>query len=275
MYHKIGTLAKRFGVTPQALRFYEKHGLLLPARESAGGDRKYQSRNLKWLYSIRRYHDLGYSLEETLELFSCDSTEELDAMAERKETETRAELEVLERRLASLHRQREDLERIGRLFHGCEVVEMPRLWLLLDQKGQELDETPALQREIREWLRFLPWVYAASVLGEEMLQAPQVEGARESGFCVEETVAQWLGIEPSRHMRTVGGCAAVHTVSALEHPHTVPEELLGHALRYAEEEGLTVTSAVGRCLAKTGEDRCREDLMPRRVYYEYWLPLKQ
>ena len=121
MYYKIGTLAKRFGITPQALRFYEKQGLLLPARAGEGGDRRYQSRNLKWLYSIRRYHDLGYSLEETLELFSCQSPEELDTMAVQKEAETRRELELMERRLAAIRRQREDLARIGRLLHGCEV----------------------------------------------------------------------------------------------------------------------------------------------------------
>ena len=48
MYYKIGTLAKRFGVTPQALRFYERHGLLLPARESEGGDRRYECGTMKW-----------------------------------------------------------------------------------------------------------------------------------------------------------------------------------------------------------------------------------
>lgn len=275
MYHKIGTLAKRFGITPQALRFYEKQGLLLPAREGEGRDRRYQSRNLKWLYSIRRYHDLGYSLEETLELFSCERAEELDAMADRKETETRLELERLERRLEAIRRQREDLGRIGRLFHGCEVVEMPRLWLLVDQEGQDVDQSPALQSEVREWMRFLPWVYAASVLDGETLRGPRSEGARKSGFCVEETVAGRLGMARGVHTRTVGGCRAVHTVSALEHPDTTSEELLGHALRYGAERGLKVSSAVGRCLAKTGEDRCREELLPLQVFYEYWLPIEE
>lgn len=273
MYHKIGTLAKRFGITPQALRFYEKQGLLLPAREGEGMNRRYQSRNLKWLYSIRRYHDLGYSLEETLALFSCESVKELDAMAAEKESETRRELEFLERRLAALRRQREDLGRIGRLFHGCEVVEMPRLWLLVDQEGQDVNLDPTLQDEVQEWMRFLPWVYAASVIEGRLLWDPEAAGERKSGFCVEETVAESLGMTQGAHTRTVGGCRAVHTVSSLEHPNTTPEELLGHALRYAGEQGMEVGAAVGRCLAKTGEDRCREDLLPLSVYYEYWLPI--
>lgn len=275
MYHKIGTLAKRFGITPQALRFYERHGLLLPARESKGGDRRYQSRNLKWLYSIRRYHDLGYSLEETLELFSRESVEELDAMAAEKETETRRELELLERRLEALRRHREDLERIPRLFHRCEVAQMPRLWLVMDQKGQDVDLDPAIQDEIQEWMRFLPWVYAASVIEEEKLRTPKEEGVRKSGFCVEEAVAQRLEMAQGPHAIAVGGCRAIHTVTALNDLHITTEGLLGHALNYAGEQGFTVTAAVGRCLAKTGEVQCKEDLCPRSVYYEYWLPIKE
>lgn len=275
MYHKIGTLAKRFGVTPQALRFYERHGLLLPDRESEGGDRRYQSRNLKWLYSIRRYHDLGYSLEETLGLFSCESTEELDAMAAEKEAETRRELELLERRLEALRRQREDLERIGRLFHRCELAEMPRLWLLVDQEGQDVDQSPSLQREVQGWMRFLPWVYAASVIDGKFLRSPREEWTRKSGFCVEEAVAGDLAMDRGDHTIAVGGGKAVHTVTALNRPGIRVEELLGYALDYAREQGLNVSAAVGRCLAKTGEMQCREDLCPRSVYYEYWLPLEE
>lgn len=273
MYHKIGTLAKRFGITPQALRFYEQHGLLLPDRESEGGDRRYQSRNLKWLYSIRRYHDLGYSLEETLALFSCESVEELDAMAAEKEAETRREVELLERRLEALRRQREDLERIGRLFHRYEVAEMPRLWLLVDQEGQDVDQSPSLQREVQGWMRFLPWVYAASVIDGEFLRTPREEWTRKSGFCVEEGVAGGLAMDRGAHTIALGGGRAIHTVTALTRPGITLEELLGYVLDYARGQGLDVSTAVGRCLAKTGEMQCREDLCPRSVYYEYWLPL--
>lgn len=276
MYYKIGALAKRFGVTPQALRFYERHGLLLPARESEGGDRRYQSRNLKWLYSIRRYHDLGYSLEETLELFSCESVQELDVMAAAKERETRAELELLESRLGALRRQREDLERIGQLLHRCEMADMPRLWLVMDQKGQDVDQTPALQKEVREWMHFLPWVYAAVAIGGERLIPDSPYGeVRKCGYCIEETVAEKLNVPRGTHTMTAGGGRAIHTVTVLDRPGITVGELMDHALAYARAEGLTVTAAVGRCLAKTGEVQCREDLLPRSVYYEYWLTVEE
>lgn len=275
MYHKIGTLAKRFGITPQALRFYERHGLIVPDQPSEGGERRYQARRLKDLYSIRRYHDLGYGLEETLALFSCGSVEELDAMAAEKEAETRRELELLECRREALRRHREDLERIRRLFHRCEMAEMPRLWLLMDQEGQDVDLAPALQDEVQEWMRSLLWVYAASGIDGEKLSAPQEERPRRSGFCIEEEAAQRLGMTRGPHTIAAGGCRAVHTVTALDRVPITTEDFLGYALAYAGERGLTLGGAVGRCLAKTGEDRCREQGYPKAVYYEYWLPVKE
>lgn len=275
MYHKIGTLAKRFGVTPQALRFYESHGLIAPDHPSEGGGRRYQASRFKDLYSIRRYHDLGYSLEETLELFSCESVEELDAIAARKETEVRRKLELLERREEALRQHREDLERISRLFHRCEVAQMPRLWLLMDQEGQAVDLAPALQDEVQEWMGFLLWVYAASAIDGEKLYALQEERPRRSGFCIEEAQAQRLGMTRGPHTMVVGGCRAVHTVTALDRFPITTGDFLGHALAYAQEQGLTLRGAVGRCLAKTGEDRCRDQVHPKAVYYEYWLPVEE
>lgn len=275
MYYKIGALAKQFGITTQALRFYERHGLLLPTRKSEGGDRRYQSRNLKWLYSIRKYHDLGYSMEETLALFSCESIEELEAMAAEKEAELQRELALLERRLEAVRRQREDLAHILRQLDKCEIVEMPRLWLLINQKGQEVDQSAALQREVQDWMQFLPWVYAASVIDGGLLGMPKNWELREHGFCVEEETAEKLGMSPGPHTEMIGGQRAIHLITGLSRTCDTVEELLDRGLTYAREQGLTVTSAVGRSLAKTKEVLCREDLRPLTIYFEYWLIIEE
>ena len=95
MYYKIGTLAKRFGITTQALRFYEAQGFLAPDREHLSTTRRYHARNLKWLTSIRRYHDLGFGVEEIQQLFFCDEPEQLKRRMEKKEIEVLAEVAAL------------------------------------------------------------------------------------------------------------------------------------------------------------------------------------
>jgi len=60
----IGALAERAHVSTSMLRFYEREGLLRPARRSAGGYRLYAAGAERTLLFIRRAQRLGLSLED-------------------------------------------------------------------------------------------------------------------------------------------------------------------------------------------------------------------
>lgn len=61
---RIGELADRSGHGVQALRFYERLGLLGPARRSAGNQRLYGPDALVRLHKIGQLKQVGLSLEE-------------------------------------------------------------------------------------------------------------------------------------------------------------------------------------------------------------------
>ena len=65
---QIGQVARRTGLTVDAIRFYEKAGLLPPAARSAGGYRLYHDRHVADLEFIQRAQQLGFSLNEIREL---------------------------------------------------------------------------------------------------------------------------------------------------------------------------------------------------------------
>ena len=66
----IGQVAKRTGLSVDAIRFYEKAGLLpRPARTNAGY-RVYHQREMADLEFIQKAQQLGFSLKEIRELFS-------------------------------------------------------------------------------------------------------------------------------------------------------------------------------------------------------------
>lgn len=274
MYYKIGALAKRFGISTQALRFYEQHGLLVADRHEDGGVRRYQARNFKWLYSIRRYHDLGFSMEEILEQFKCRSVIELEESLNSKLSTTYDEMQCLERRLVSLKQQTSDLEQIKNLLHKNETCIQPELLVLVDQNGQSLDLSPDLEQDVEEWMRYLLFVYAASIIDTSVFAHPERPAVRKSGFCIERTVAERVGLNPGAHARVMGGGEVVHTVTQLNRKNPTLDYLLGHSIDYIASNGLAVTGpAIGRCLAKTGEVECKDTLCPESVYYEYWIPV--
>ena len=67
---QIGQVAQRTGLTVDAIRFYEKAGLLPRAARTAGGYRLYQDRDVADLEFIQRAQQLGFSLSEIRELIS-------------------------------------------------------------------------------------------------------------------------------------------------------------------------------------------------------------
>ncbi|MEN6564877.1 MAG: MerR family transcriptional regulator [Veillonellales bacterium] len=65
---KIGDTATLAKVTPRTIRYYEELGLLTPSEMSSGGFRLYTENDLLRLVFIKRFKDLGFSLEEIRKL---------------------------------------------------------------------------------------------------------------------------------------------------------------------------------------------------------------
>ncbi|WP_245957137.1 MerR family transcriptional regulator [Aestuariispira insulae] len=75
-FYTVPELAKEFGITPRAIRFYETKGLLQPQR--AGNTRIYTKRDRARLIVILRGKRLGFTLAEIsefLELYDVDTTQ--------------------------------------------------------------------------------------------------------------------------------------------------------------------------------------------------------
>lgn len=100
--YTITELAREFGLTTRAIRFYEDHGLIAPAR--AGRNRVYGHRDKVRLKLTLRGKRLGLSLSEIRELIDMyDAAKDERAQVERLQ-------EVLQRRRSILEQQREDIE---------------------------------------------------------------------------------------------------------------------------------------------------------------------
>ncbi|WP_326565503.1 MerR family transcriptional regulator [Amycolatopsis rhabdoformis] len=99
---RIGELARRAGITPRALRFYEAQGLL-PAGRSANGYRDYDEDDLRLVSEIQTLRTVGFTLEDTRPFVDCLRTghESGDACP--------ASVEVYRRKLDEVERCLRDL----------------------------------------------------------------------------------------------------------------------------------------------------------------------
>ncbi len=106
----ISDLADEFALTTRAIRFYEDHGLITPARK--GTRRVYAQRDRVRLKLVLRGKRLGMSLAEIaeiLDLYDADKSERSQLLKF---------LEVLEKRRALLEQQREDIDAVIQEIDG-------------------------------------------------------------------------------------------------------------------------------------------------------------
>jgi DNA-binding transcriptional MerR regulator len=103
----IADLAREFGISTRAIRFYESKGLLSPER--VGATRIFRRRDRARLILILRGKRLGFSLRDIsdyLSLYDADRTQQVSLLAEK-----------VDERIALLERQRDDLETTIRELH--------------------------------------------------------------------------------------------------------------------------------------------------------------
>ncbi len=99
--YAIADLAKEFGISTRAIRFYESKGLLTPER--VGGTRVFRRRDRARLILILRGKRLGFSLKdinEYLSLYYADRTHS---------AQTRKLIELVDQRMDLLTRQMDDI----------------------------------------------------------------------------------------------------------------------------------------------------------------------
>lgn len=96
----IADLAREFGISTRAIRFYESKGLITPER--VGSTRVFRRRDRARLSLILRGKRLGFSLRDIsdyLALYDADRDQQVHLLAE-----------MVDERLVSLERQMRDLE---------------------------------------------------------------------------------------------------------------------------------------------------------------------
>lgn len=115
---RIGELARRSGVPPTALRYYEQLGLLPEPARTASGYRSYGDAAVDRLAFIRSAQAVGLTLAEVREVLGVRDAGEVPCrvvtdLIERRHADVRsriAELRVLERDLARLRQRAARLE---------------------------------------------------------------------------------------------------------------------------------------------------------------------
>jgi DNA-binding transcriptional MerR regulator len=109
---KIGEVSKRSGFSVEAIRYYERLGLIPDASRTAAGHRQFEPHVVPRLRFVRRAQALGFTLEEIRELLELRAEPGGPAAAVRGRAE--AKLSAIEAKIADLEAMRDALRTIVR-----------------------------------------------------------------------------------------------------------------------------------------------------------------
>ncbi len=146
MLYTVGEMAKRLGVAPSTLRYYDKEGLLPFVERSDGGVRVFKDADYEWLAIIECLKKTGMPLRDIKEFV-------VMAMAGD---------ETIDGRLELIKKQKDAVERqIAELREVLQVLEFKRWYYETAKKegtteipkNMTSDELPTEFREIRKKLR--------------------------------------------------------------------------------------------------------------------------
>jgi MerR family transcriptional regulator, copper efflux regulator len=127
---QIGTIAKRIGLSVDAIRFYERSALLPRPPRTTGGFRQYGEDDVETLAFIRRVQGLGFKLSEIRGLLNLRGTRLQPCAPVRRR---------LEEKLVDVHRKLADLQKLEHELH-----------LALRSCNKELRKRPAHCPILRE-----------------------------------------------------------------------------------------------------------------------------
>jgi len=104
---QIGIVAKRIGLSVDAIRFYERNSLLPRAPRTQGGFRQYGESDVETLAFIRRVQGLGFKLSEIRSLLKLRGSRLQPCAPVRRRLQEK--LADVQRKLADLHRLEHEL----------------------------------------------------------------------------------------------------------------------------------------------------------------------
>lgn len=101
--YKIGEAARLLGLSTEALRYYERKGLIVPHKDSASNYRYFDASQINHLLNMQKYQKLGFTLYELMDLFESRGNDMFLELMEQKEKELLQESVSMSLRLHSIH----------------------------------------------------------------------------------------------------------------------------------------------------------------------------
>lgn len=269
--YKSGEAARMLGMSQEAIRYYEKQGIILSEKDEENGYRSFSYRNLIALQRLRLYNGLGFPVKESHDLINELTSEEISERLTDNEAGLILQIKRLERIVSYSKMMRHAIDEMPQMLNQFRIEDSPAVYHIKYQDDRTVLSDKKRAQTIKSWYEQSPVVLPNSVISIRELR-PWVQ--LELGFSIfEEDYACFIRDHtPRDFIRFIPSKRSIYSI--LEVDYNTPNFYIPFLplLHYIEENHLETEDLIFGFPLLT-KCRLRED-MPPKDYYQLWVPLK-
>lgn len=189
----IGTLSKAFDLSDEALRYYERRGLLHPQRVGGTGYRVFERADIQRIANVQRLAKQGFTLDEIHTVYSGVEEGKLQELYQQKVESERKELLYRQRVLSHMEKVQALLQDAPeQLLRPCEM-ELEPFYVLeypsIEEMWKRLPKEPLLKRLFHQ----LPLTAYTTLVSRETLTGALVPSTK--GVILAQSDAEALDVD--------------------------------------------------------------------------------
>lgn len=268
--YKIGKISDLMGISSEAIRYYEREGIIAPQKDSASGYRSYTAWDLHVLIRTRMFRKYGFSLSETTAALQEESFDVLLADLDKKEADLEESIRHQNHILEQLRQDKRLLADCSLNVNKFRLTYSPTILFIDTQRSYNiLDENVGLYRQ---WIDRVPYAASGGIFdypskGEGTLRyGLMVEARHLHAERLEEIERQ--GEDPESNVVVIPSQKCLSTFFLSGSDKELCLDMFEPSLHFMEEHGLSLT---GSPFARMVHMHKREDGEYTSVY-QGWVP---
>lgn len=267
MKYRIGDVARLLGITSEAIRYYEEHGIISPTKSESSGYRYYDVWDIHVLIRARAYRQFGYSLAEAAELIN--HYDVLDIVSALSEKEADIEREIVRNLNLLKHiRQMQGIITDADTNLGKYRIEYrPAMYRLDAQDGYELHSDSNNRTLYHSWIDKVPFVFPSALFQKSTFE--KGDNTFSFGLGIDEEYADLLDIKQSDDVAFFPPCLCVYTTLKSSSDIVLSPQKLTPIIQYIHSQGMKLCDdVVSRVVLmnKKGDEYFS--------WHQLWLPIE-
>ncbi len=203
--YRIGRISELIGISTEALRYYEREGLVTPEKAKDSGYRSYTAWDVHVLIRSRMYRKYGLTLDETVRVFNSNKYSDVMDLLEEKERHLAKEILEQQRLLKQLHATRYVLADAKLNMGKFRVENSPAMHFMDTQRSYSIIDDSV--DEYSFWIEHVPYAVSGGMFDYPVLKDGElrygliIEDAN-MGEVPEEILAETVAIPPQKCLTT-------------------------------------------------------------------------